>query len=352
MSDASLAENEGKALRYPFDSLPEPGGLIEVAPGVHWLRMPLPFHLNHINLWLIEDGDGWVIVDTGVATDKVQGLWDRIFERHLGGKPVTKVIVTHLHPDHVGNAGWLTRKWDIELFMSRTDYLMCRNLVADTGRKPPQEATRFYRAAGFDEEMLETYMSRFGGFGTHVSALPDAFHRLQHNDRLAIGGRSWEIVVGSGHAPEHVCLYCAELKLVISGDQILPRISSNVSVFPTEPNANPLADWLSSCAALRERLPGDALILPAHNEPFYGVHERLTDLIEEHERGLGRLAEMCAEPKRSVDVFPALFKREIGPDLYFMATGESLAHLNCLLAREEITVERDADGVDWYQRRT
>ena len=349
---AETGERKGRdahGLTYPFDAPPEPGTTREIVPGIHWLRMPLPFALDHINLWLLEEEEGWTIVDTGVDSSLVRGYWEQIFETVLKGKPVTRVIVTHLHPDHVGLAGWLTRKWQTDLWMSRTDYLLCKTLVLDTGRPAPDEAIRFYRAAGFNDRQLEAYRKRFGGFGERVSQMPDQFHRLQDGDELQIGGRVWRVVVGSGHAPEHICLHCPDLKVFLSGDQVLPRISSNVSVHPTEPFENPLQDWIDSCARLRAGLPDDVLVLPAHNLPFFGLHNRLTSLIDGHEHGLKRLTEVLAQPKRAVDVFSALFKRRINSDLFFMATGESLAHLNCLLARGVIRRELDADGVNWYQ---
>lgn len=350
MSDVSLGEIDEKGLSYPFDSVPESGDIREVAPGIHWVRMALPFALDHINLWLIEDDDGWAVVDTGVADNGTKAAWREIFNNKLGGKPVKRVIVTHLHPDHVGLAGWITRKFGVTLEMSRTDYLMCRTLVADTGNPPPDEALDFYRAAGFSQRALDSYASRFGGFGERVHRLPDVFKRRKEGDVLTIGGRDWKVIVGSGHAPEHVCLYCAELNVLISGDQVLPRISSNVSLHPTEQHANPLQDWIDSCKKLKAALPPDTLVLPAHNEPFYGLHERLDALVDGHEEGLASLLDMLDEPKRAIDVFPALFKRKIGADVFFMATGESLAHLACLVDRGDALVTRDEKGVDWYRR--
>ncbi|HUD51552.1 MBL fold metallo-hydrolase [Parvibaculum sp.] len=350
MSDISLAEPVESALRYPLARIPEPGEMMEAAPGIYWVRMPLPFQLNHINLWLLEEDDGWTVVDTGVANDEVMGLWRQVFASGLKGKPITRLVVTHLHPDHIGLAGWFTREWGIELQMSRTDFLLCRTLVLDTGREAPQAALDFYRAAGFSERGIESYRKRFGGFGSNVSPMPDIFRRLKAGDEMTIGGRRWKVVIGSGHAPEHVCLYCEESKILISGDQVLPRISSNVSVHPTEAYENPLQDWLESCHRIRATLPDDLLVLPAHNEPFYGLHARMTQLIAGHEEGLSKLHDLLAEPKRAIDVFPALFKRKIGPEVFFMATGESIAHLNCLIGRKQAVVTRDEKGVDWYRR--
>lgn len=349
MSDVSLTEPVESALRYPLSRIPAPGEAMEAAPGIYWVRMPLPFQLDHINLWLLEEDDGWTVVDTGVSSDEVMDLWRQVFATGLKGKPITRLVVTHLHPDHVGLAGWFTREWGIDLQMSRTDFLMCRNLVLDTGREAPKAALDFYRAAGFSERGLESYAKRFGNFGERVSPLPEIFRRLKAGDEMNIGGRRWQVVIGSGHAPEHVSLYCEEAKILISGDQVLPRISSNVSVHPTEAYENPLEDWLESCHRIRATLPADLLVLPAHNEPFYGLHTRMTQLIEGHEEGLSKLYDLLAEPKRVIDVFPALFRRKIGPEVFFMATGESIAHLNCLLGRGKATVERNEKGVDWYR---
>ncbi len=349
-AEATPRPRDDRGLVYPFADKPGPGETIQVAPGILWLRMPLPFQLNHINLWLLEDGDGWAVVDTGVNTDACRELWEQVFARALAGKPVTRVIVTHLHPDHVGLAGWISERFDAPLLMSRTDYLMCRMLVLDTGLEAPREGISFYKAAGFPDDAIEAYKKRFGGFGMGVHRLPQSYARLQEGDRLAIGGRTWRIVVGRGHAPEHICLWCPEDDLIISGDQILPRISSNVSVFPTEPDANPLQDWLDSCARLRDLVGADILVLPAHNEPFRNAKKRLQDLIDDHEAGLSRLVDMLATPHRAVDVFPALFRARITSGNYLMATGESLAHLNCLVARGAVTRRRDPAGIDIYQR--
>ncbi len=346
---AAEARRPGSNLDYPFDTKPLPGTMMEVAPGIHWIRMPLPMQLNHINLWLLEDGDGWTIVDTGIRDVPTAEAWKALFIGQMQNKPIKRVIVTHLHPDHVGMAGWLVRRFGVELWMSRTDYLLCRNLVADTGQEAPPEGVKFYKAAGFPDDQLETYRARFGGFGKGVYRLPNGYRRIQEGERIAIGNRTWEIVVGRGHAPEHACLWSREDGIFISGDQILPRISSNISLFPTEPEANPLQEWIDSCAKLRDLLPNDTLVLPAHNEPFRGAKLRLQELIDQHESGLEKLLALCAEPMRAVDTFPALFRSRITSGVFGMATGESLAHLNCLRARGQLTRSADSDGVDWYK---
>lgn len=349
--EETAAEVRRPKLDYPFESGPTPGTgeAVDVAPGVKWLRMPLGGALQFINVWAIEDGEGWCVVDTGMQTRDTSQAWRAAFKDALGGRPVTRVIVTHLHPDHIGLAGWLTRKFQCRLWMTRLEYLQCRMLVADTGREAPEDGMRFYKAAGWDEDALENYRARFGGFGKAIYQLPDSYRRLNDGEEFDIGGRTWRIVTGNGHSPDHACLYCPELKVLISGDQVLPRISSNVSVFPTEPDADPLSDWMTSCAKVKREVPDDVLVLPAHNDPFHGLHARLDHLIAGHERSLGRLEKALAEPKRAIDVFGSLFARPIGPELVGMATGESLAHINCLIERGKAVAEADADGVIWYR---
>jgi glyoxylase-like metal-dependent hydrolase (beta-lactamase superfamily II) len=348
--DSGIKAPAPSGLDYPFEDVPKPGETIEIAPGMHWARMKMPSRLNHINIWLLEDGDGWTIVDTGLNDEGTQESFEKLFAGPMQGKPLKRLIVTHLHPDHVGLAGWLTRKFDAMLWMTRTDFLMCKMLVLDTGADIPHAAIEFYRRAGLPDDALDVYRKRFGGFGRGVYKLPASFRRIEDGEAIEIGGREWNVVVGRGHAPEHACLHCPELKVLISGDQVLPRITSNVSVFPTEPFGNPLKDWLDSCEDIRAKLPDDLLVCPAHNEPFYGLHKRLTDLIEGHEQNLSDLHEMLDEPKRAIDVFAALFKREITNEVMMMATGESISHLNLLIDRGAAERFTNEDGVTYYRQ--
>jgi len=338
------------SIKYEFDSKPEIGESMPVADGIHWLRMPLPFSLGHINLWLLEDDDGWVVVDTGIDTDDSKDVWRKTISGDLQGKPVLHVAVTHLHPDHVGCAGWLTDEFGVDLWMTRDEYLLCRVLVADTGRAAPDEGIDFYHAAGFPPESVHSYKKMFGMFGKYVHELPESYKRLKEGDQLTFAGHTWEVLVGRGHSPEHACFFDAERELLISGDQLLPTISSNVSVYPTEPTANPLKDWLDSLHMLKMSLPEDVLVLPAHGKPFRGAHLRLDALINEHMEGLEKLLQLCKEPRRAVDAFPALFKSKISASNLIMATGESIAHLNYLVDDGALVAETDDDAIIWYRQ--
>jgi len=338
-------------ISYEYDFQPGLGQATEILPGLQWQRLPLPFLLGHINVWLLRDASGWVLVDTGIFTDVTREAWKTLFTQSLQNRPLTRVIVTHLHPDHVGCAGWLCKRFDIRLSMTRDEYLLCRILVADTGLPAPRAGRQFYRAAGFSEENMCRYIEMFGSFGNYVAPLPQSFQRLYDGQTLEIKDDEWCVITGRGHSPEHACLYCAERNVLISGDQILPTISSNVSVFPTEPAANPLADWFESLQRLKTLLPDDVLVLPAHGKPFRGVKARLDAVLDEHHRGLDKLRTLCREPQRVVNVFPALFKSRITDSNLIMATGEAIAHLNYLYYRGEMAVDREEDGVRWYRSR-
>ena len=336
--------SEAQAPRYEFDSRPDAGYTMPVADGVHWLRMPLPFTLGHINLWLLEDGNGWTIVDTGVAVDETEEVWARTFQDPMQGRPVNRIIATHLHPDHSGMIGNLSRKTGAGLWMTRAEYLLCRILVADTGQPAPDEGVRFYEAAGFSEGAIKAYVNMFGMFGKFVSPLPQSYKRLRHDELISVGDRDWRVIVGRGHSPEHACLYCAALKVIISGDQILPIITSNVSVHPTEPNANPLKFWMESHDKFLST-PADTFVLPAHNLPFYGVRERLRGLISHHDDRMLAIEEACVVPKTAKDLLPVLFARELDPRQMMMALGEAIAHLHLLMHRNRIQRDIADDGV-------
>jgi glyoxylase-like metal-dependent hydrolase (beta-lactamase superfamily II) len=332
-------------LRYPFEDLPKHGTTTEIMPGIHWLRMPLPMALDHINLYLLEDEDGWWIIDTGIAIDPTQELWETIFANCLGDKPVKAVVCTHMHPDHIGMAGWLCEKWRVPLYMTRGEYLSGRSYSAIRKEDFSWTSAQHLRQSGFTEEKIEQNKQHFGGFGSVVTPMPGAFHRLLDGDTLTINGNRWRIVVGSGHSPEHACLYSESLNVLISGDQVIPRITSNVSVSGNEPEANPLREWLESHEHFIATLPQDALVLPAHNTPFYGLHERLRVLIEHHKEHLLAIEQACVDKTPTAfELLPVLFKRKLDPSLIGLAMGECVAHLNFLHQRGQLAREEDTAG--------
>lgn len=315
-----------------------------MAPGVLWLRMPLPMALDHINLYLLEDHDGWWIVDTGIAIGETQDLWEQIFAEHLHGKPIKAVICTHYHPDHTGMAGWLCEKWRVPFYMTQGEYLSGLSFSRMGAEHFNWTSEQYLHRCGYDEEQIARTRKNYGGFGAYIKPMPTAYRRLEDGHALTINDHRWRVVVGSGHSPEHACLYSEALNVLISGDQVIPRITSNISVMGGEPEANPLKEWLYSHENFLDALPADALVLPAHNAPFYGLHERLRYLIEHHEDHLLALEEACvtASPT-AMDLLPVLFKRELDEQQIGLALGECVAHLNYLHQRGQIERCLDED---------
>ena len=309
----------------------------------------MPGPLNHINLWLLEDGDGWTIVDTCLNFTSAKERWEKLFTGFMAEKPVNRVICTHMHPDHIGLAGWLCERFSCELFMTQAEFLTGSLIMGYTGEKAPHAAIEFYHRTGFTEEQLAKYRDIFGSFGQFAAPLPHQYRRISDRQTLSIGDRYWQVVVGRGHSPEHACLYCPALQIVIAGDQILPRITPNVSVFPTEPDGNPLEDWLTSNTRLLGILPDDLLVLPAHQAPFRGVRIRINQIIDSHRLALANLYNFLMKPKLLPDCFTCMFGREIKENEIQMATGETVAHLNYLLHRGNISRELNEQGRYLYQ---
>lgn len=348
--DASLAAApySHRGLTYPLGRAgPEAGETIEVAPGIGWARLPVPGSLKHINVWALDDGDGIALVDTGLAIPDARDAWEKLFAGPLAGRPVTRVLCTHFHPDHIGLAGWLTERFGVRLWMTRGEWLYARMLTADVRDAPPPEAIAYWRAAGWSEERIAAEAEKgWGRFAAAVSPVPMAMARMRDGDVVRIGARSFRVVVGSGHSPEHACLVDEAGGVMIAGDQVLPRITSNVSLSLSEPEADPLGEWLDSIEKLRA-LP-DLLVLPSHGEPFRGLHARLDALAEGHHGRLEALHELLAAPRRAVDCFPVLFGRRIEDRSMGLATGEAMAHLRWLEARGR-AVREERGSVFWYR---
>lgn len=336
-----MSEN---ALEYPYASPPPFGDVQEVAPGVFWLQMPLPMSLQYINLYLLEEDTGWTVVDTGIRGEETRELWETIFDERLGGKPVTRVICTHMHPDHTGQSGYISERWQAPLCMSYAEYYQARSMGSMMSSGGNWQMTEYFLRAGIEPDFLERMRENRSSFTPEPEdrPIPPSFIRLTDGDSLEIGGTTWQVITGSGHSPEHVCLYSKALRVLLSGDQVLPVITSNVSVQPTEPFGNPMIGWLASHERFKSLLPNDLLVLPAHNLPFYGLHERLQELIDHHEDRMLILEETCVEPQVAVDLLPHLFARELEGHSKFMALGECIAHLHCLMTRHRI--ERFVDG--------
>lgn len=351
--DSSTATEQARrkpedVLRYPFEPPKPDGSHVEIAPGLLWLRMPMPMRLDHINVYLLRDGDGWAVVDTGLGIPTTFELWEKIFTEKLAGQPLTRVICTHCHYDHAGAASWLQERFQVPLLMTSGEFMMLRSLMGPPPDPLPASHHAFYMRAGVAEDELEKMISAMRK-DPFMPKHPGHYQRIRPDEVLQIGERSWRVVLGEGHSPEHACLYCEQDNILLAGDQVLPRITPNVMVSPIEPLGNPLKYWIDSQHRLR-KLPADALVLPSHQGVFYGLHERVDQVLEHH-------AEQCDLVKQhlqthgtasAVELMKSLFPKLRGPVDHLMALGETLAHLNMLVHAGSLLRRPGSDKIDYF----
>jgi len=328
---------------------PPPGGAEEIAPGVFWVRLALPYALDHVNVWLLDEGDGFTLIDTGHGDEATRAAWETLSASLLRGRPIRRVLCTHHHPDHLGLAGWMAARWGAELWCTRTEWLEARAQTLRTLAEARAVARSFYRRAGVPPSLLARLVDCCRSYPDNVSPVPPSFRRIQDGDELTAGGARWRVVVGRGHAPEHACLFSPERGLLVSGDQVLPHITPNVSIWPSEPDDEPLGEFLASLEVLRT-LPPDALVLPSHGSPFFGLHRRCEELASHHQARLDAVLAALDRPRTAFEVTGVLFERALDPHQSTFAIGEAIAHLHRLVALGRVWRERRARQPDRYAR--
>ena len=342
-----LSKTDRGSLVFPMPEAPATGAVVEVAPGILWARIPLPFRLNHINVYLIEDGKGWAVLDTGIGNGETRAIWDTLIDGPLAGRPLTRLIVTHFHPDHIGLAGWLCERHGIPMLTSQTSYLSCANISLSPGALDAKTYREFYLRHGLDAETTQRVATQGHNYLRMVSGLPPTFTRLVAGDLLKVGGRSFQVLTGNGHAPEQVMLYCAADNVFLAADQVLAKITPNISVWAVDPEGDPLGLYLRSLQELKEQIPADALVLPGHQLPFYGLHTRSDELKAHHEMRCAAIAEACrASPRSAAELVPVLFSRELDPHQMSFAFSEVQAHVNYMLRKGELAWVEGSDDVE------
>ncbi len=323
---------EPPVLDYPLRDAPAPGAALELAPGLRWLRMPLPFALDHINVWLLSEPGGYTQIDSGLGIAATRELWEAHFSGTMAGRPLARVIATHYHPDHLGNAAWLAGLFGCPVAMTQAEFLTAHAVHAGGGGYATRDILDLFAAHGMAGEHLAAIERRGNQYRLGVPEVPAHFERLMAGDLISAGATHWRVIPGHGHSPEHAALHCAELGVLVSGDMLLPRISTNVSVWPSEPGGDPLARFHASLAAF-EALPPDTLVLPSHGLPFRGIALRVAQLRAHHAARLDELEQAVAVaggPVSTADIVPILFRRELDTQQRFFAMGEAIAHLNHL----------------------
>lgn len=340
------------SLVFPHAVPPAPGDLIEVAPGIQWLRLPLPYRLDHVNVYLIENGDGWTVLDTGLGTDACRAAWETVLGGPLTGRPLTSMIVTHFHPDHVGLAGWLANRFGLPLSMPRPEYLYSLALQYAPGDLGADMHRPFYRRHGLSPEVTEAVLGRGHHYLRQTTGVPTTYHRIQHGDELCVGARSFQVITGGGHALEQAMLYRADERLFFAADQVIARISPNVSVHAMEPDLDALGIYLRSLSGLRDMVSPEVLVLPGHGLPFHGLHRRIDELLSHHAQRCDAIAAACERQPLSVaELVPCVFHRTLDEHQTGFAFGEVLAHVNHMLRQSRLVLETGADGIDRYRAR-
>lgn len=333
-------------LRYPFADPPAPGEVKTVASGILWVRIPLPFRLNHINVYLIDDGDGWAILDTGIGNCPTRAIWEDLVRGPLRGRRITRLIVTHFHPDHIGLAGWLCQRFDLPLLTSQTSYLGCLNISLSPGALDAKPYRDFYLRHGLNADETARVTTQGHGYLKMVDSLPPTFMRLVDGDAITIGSRTFSVLTGDGHAPEQVMLYCASDRIFLAADQVLAKITPNVSVWAVDPEGDPLGLYIRSLTGLRTGLPNDVLVLPGHQMPFFGLHERASQLIAHHEERCFMIADAChIAPRSAAELVPVIFPRVLDPHQMSFAFSEVLAHVNYMLRTNRLRWAESKNGI-------
>lgn len=329
-------------------SLPVDGtGITEITSGIFRLNTPLPFRgLKQVNLWLLHGADGWTMVDCGFGSEQGRDTLEDAWKQVLGDKPLVRLLVTHFHPDHMGNAGYIARRWRLRPMMTQVEWLAAHLALHDGFSDDVDASTGYFRRHGLAEPEIERYRTGFMRYSESVD-LPDAYHRIRDGEVLDLGNEAWQVITGAGHAPDLATFYSRTKRLYIAGDQVLPKISPNISVYPHEPDADPLSDYFASLARIRQHVADDVLVLPSHKEPFFGLHERIDALGLHHEERLRHL-KAAFTPGRALSTAEALrhlFPFELDGHQIAFAMGEAITHLNHLRHRGEVTVHEAGDRI-------
>ena len=336
-------------LRYLYETPPGGADTIEIAPGILWARLPLPFRLNHVNVWLLREADGWTLIDTGAGTPQVREVWETLLGGVLSSGRINRIVATHGHTDHVGLAGWLVERTDAPFAATLVEWLSPQVRLAESQAPMRAETVRFMQGHGCDTQTIDAFREDRRRTHALLGEMPGALERLRDGDVVALGGRQWRVMACGGHALEHASFWCETDRILIAGDQVLSKISPMIGVYWGEPLADPLADYLASLERFRA-LPADTLVLPSHGLPFKGLHTRVTQLAQHHEMRLDHLARLMDAPATTMALTHGLFPKAVAEGQGRHALSETIAHANYLVGRGRAVREMDRDGRVLFRR--
>jgi glyoxylase-like metal-dependent hydrolase (beta-lactamase superfamily II) len=326
------------ATSVDFADPPTPGSLVKVADGVLWTRFAIPFALSHVNVYLIEDGDEWAAVDTGLGDQATKDVWTALLSGPLGGRRLSRLIITHHHPDHMGLAGWLAEKFDAPIHMTEAEFLLAQHLNQNSNFIDERVYRGLYQRHGMPDHSADILISQGRRFKEMVAPIPWTYRQLAAGASLTIGARRFEILTGGGHSSEQAMLFSQKDGLFLAADQVLPRISPNISVMAVDPEGDPLGRYLRSLAQIKQVVPDGVLVLPGHHDPFRSLHERIDALARHHEDRCEIVEAACrSEPRTAAEVVPFLFPRALDPHQMSFAFSETLAHMNMMAGEGRLT---------------
>ncbi len=308
---------------------PAHGEVVELEHGLQWIRLPVPGYLDHINVWLAPGNHGgWWLVDTGLGLPVVREAWQPLLARYGLATSLRGILVTHHHPDHFGMASWLADYGGVSVTMSIDAFAAGARVFQDAHA---ERIPVFGKQWGVDYPRLLQDARAGHVLRSVVGGLPPLATPLADGDSFTATALPFAVSLHDGHAEGHACLHAAAAGVFIAGDELLPTISSNVSLYPQGGLDDPMGSHLVSLRRLRE-LPASTLVLPAHGRPFRGAHARLDALEAEHADRFDQLLEFASAPRTAIDFANCLFgHRPLEGMNLLLATGETLAHVRYLL---------------------